>query len=89
MVPKLEGKMDLKNVTADIIHTHGSLTRQEKLMCVKLFMANIKLNDFFTSGMIGTSTAQAGKYDYLVDWVHNIEFTSDAAILVQRRGRAS
>ena len=89
IVPKLEAKLDMKKVTADLIHIHGSVGKKGKLKLIKLFVQTLRVAGFEPRVLVATSSADVGIHHKDGGFVIIIEWPSDLATYVQRRGRTS
>lgn len=89
LLTPLETKIDERGIVADVIHIHGSLTKEEKFAFTSLLVGAITVPDFHPRALIATAAADVAIDDSRVEYVLNIEFPEDCATAVQRKGRAS
>ena len=89
MVENLELKLDKQSLRVDVVHIHGSLTKEDKFSHTKLFCGKLVVDGYNPRIMVGTASADHGIDRPDGRLMINYEWPETLMIWTQRKGRLS
>ena len=88
LLHELERKLDEALLTVDVIHVHGSLSKEEKYWLIRIFCAKINVDELCSRILLATSAANVGIDNELAKYVLQLGWPRDLCTYFQQRGRA-
>ena len=87
LLEKLEKKLNAALLTIDVIHVHGSLSKEEKYWLIRIYCARIDVAQLCSRILLATSAANIGIDHNLAKLVLNMGWPRDLCTYFQQRGR--
>ena len=87
VLKNLERKLNEDGCSVDVMHVHGHLDKNEKFWFIRIFCANINVEELRARILLATSAADVGIDNHAVAKVLCLGWTRDLCSFFQRRAR--